>query len=389
METLKRKICVATGTRAEYGLLYWLMTEIQAEKNLELQILVTGSHLSEAHGNTWENIVEDGFEITTKVDLELSQDDSNKAIVKAIGIATIGFADALDKIKPDLIVILGDRYEMLALAQSALVFQIPLAHIHGGESTEGLIDEGIRHSITKMSHIHFPSTEVYKKRIIQLGENPKNIFQMGAPGIDNFLKLKLLNKKEFYTDIGLDPTKQTILFTYHPETLFVSEVQKEINEILKALKKLGELQIVFTQANADTSGTIVNKSIQNFVNQNSSRCVFEKSLGQVRYLSALYAVDVVVGNSSSGIIEAPFTGTPTLNVGSRQLGREADQSVFHVPCESDQIELTIKKIMKLEKFKPSDLYGNGNTSIKIKEVLKSIPLKGIIHKSFYNIEDTI
>jgi GDP/UDP-N,N'-diacetylbacillosamine 2-epimerase (hydrolysing) len=300
---MKRKICVVTGTRAEYGLLYWLMKEIESNKDLELQLIITGMHLSPEFGLTYKEI-EKEFKIDKKIEMLLSS-DTPVGISKSMGLAQISFAEAYDELKPDIVVVLGDRYEIFSAVSAALVSRIPIAHIHGGEITEGAIDEAFRHSITKMSHIHFTATEEYRKRVIQLGENPDRVYNVGAMGIENIRRIKLLSKEEFEKSINFKLNEKNILVTFHPVTLENNTAENQFSELLEAIDKLKNTNIIFTKANSDTDGRIINKMIDEYVLKNRHKAIAFTSLGQLRYLSAMQYVDAVVGNSSSGIVEDP------------------------------------------------------------------------------------
>ncbi|MGG0655032.1 UDP-N-acetylglucosamine 2-epimerase [Rummeliibacillus pycnus] len=373
----KRKICVVTGTRAEYGLLRNLMRKIQKEDLFELQIVATGTHLSPEFGLTYHQIEEDGFYIDEKVEMLLSS-DTPIAVVKSMGLATIGFATAFERLLPDLLIILGDRYEMLAVAQTALIMQIPIAHVHGGENTFGAYDDAIRHSITKMATWHFTSTESHQKRVIQLGENPNRVFNVGAMGIEQIYKMEYLTKKEVYDNLGLDENNSMFLITYHPET---NGETNGIHELLNALKTFNA-NMVFTKANADNGGRYINQSIQEFVAQHTNAKLFD-SLGQLRYLSSLKYADVVIGNSSSGLIEAPYLETPTVNIGSRQKGRECPNSVINTKIDSTDIENAIKKALKYSKSF-EHIFGNGESSDLINDILKTKEHYKV-QKEFYDL----
>ena len=321
-----RKICIITGTRAEYGLLYWLMKELQMDKDCEMQIIVTGMHLSPEFSLTYKEIEKDGFNISKKVEILLSS-DSSVGVSKSIGLGIISFSEAFEELKPDICVVLGDRFEIFSAASAAMISRIPIAHIHGGEATEGLIDEAIRHSITKMSHLHFVSTEKYKKRVIQLGEEPKRVFNFGSPALDNINRLKLLNKKKFEESINFQLSENSFLVTYHPVTLDNYSSKKFFNEILSALNHFKNHKIIFTMPNSDTGGRIIIDMINDYVSENNN-CISFTSLGQIRYLSALKHIKIVIGNSSSGLIEVPSFKIPTINIGERQKGRVKGNSII-------------------------------------------------------------
>lgn len=384
----KRKICIVTGTRAEYGLLYWLMKEIQGDPSLELQIVATGMHLSPEFGLTYKKIEEDGFTINEKVAMLLSS-DTPVGIAKSIGLGVIGFADAIARQKPDIMVVLGDRFEILAAAQAALVARIPIAHIHGGETTEGAIDEAIRHAITKMSHFHFTAAEPYRRRVIQLGEAPERVMNYGAPGHDNIKKLKLLNRAAFEKAINFSLGKMSFLVTYHPVTLSDARPAQSFKELTNALDQFPEAKIIFTKANADTAGRTINYNIEKYVEQNPQRAKVFTSMGQLLYLSAVKNADIVIGNSSSGIIEAPSLLRPTVNIGQRQQGRLKADSIIDCAEKERAIVAAIKKGLSME-FKKvlkvtKNPYGSGNASLKIKEFLKKASLENILMKKFYDV----
>lgn len=381
----KRKICVVTGTRAEYGLLYWLMKGIQSDPDLELQIIVTGMHLSPEFGLTYKHIEEDGFVINEKVEMLLSSDTAI-GITKAIGLGTIGFADSLNRLKPDILVLLGDRFEILAVAQAAMIARIPIAHIHGGETTYGAYDDSIRHSITKMSYIHFVTTEVHRKRVIRLGEHPSRVYNVGAPGIENIMRLSLLSKKQLEQSLGIYLENPVFLITHHPTTLGSNPIEGT-EELLEALNHFSEATMIFTKANADDHGRVINCLISEYVNANPDKRKLFDSLGQLRYLSLLKHANIIIGNSSSGLIEAPYLETPTVNIGDRQKGRVRPPSVFDCRPDPNDIANAIKKAMRYE-FKEEHhykIFGNGETSIKMIEVLKNIEINSVA-KEFYDGE---
>ena len=381
-----RKICVVTGTRAEYGLLYWLMREIQADDSLQLQLMVTGMHLSPEFGLTYKTIEEDGFTIDSRVEMLLSSDTA-VGIAKSIGLGLIGCADALNQLKPDILVILGDRYEVLAAAQAALVARIPVAHIHGGETTEGAIDESIRHAITKMSHLHFVAAEPYRTRVIQLGEHPDTVFNVGALGIENIRRLQLLDKLELEQSIDFELGTTCFLVTYHPATLGLTAPHVAMRALLDALDHFPNAKIIFTKPNSDTDGRVIGRMIDEYAYKNAERVAVFTSMGQIRYLSALRLADVVIGNSSSGIIEAPACSTPTVNIGARQTGRLKAESVI------DCLETTVSIVAGINKclsplFKEMvkqgvSLYGYGESAICITQHLKRTDLNKT--KRFYDL----
>ena len=384
-----RKICVATGTRAEYGLLYWLMKEINAASDTELQILVTGMHLSPEFGSTWQQIEADGSSISAKVDMQLAS-DTPAGITKSMGTAMIGFAEALQALNPEVLVILGDRFEMLSVATSAMIARIPIAHIHGGEATEGLIDEPIRHSISKMSHLHFTATEEYRKRVIQLGEQPDTVFNVGAAGLDNIEKLTLLSKEELEKKIGFKLGAKNLLVTFHPVTLENATAKQQFAQLLEALGQLQDTHLIFTKPNADSDGRVIIGMIDEYVAAHPDTSIAFTSMGQLRYLSALQYVDAVVGNSSSGLIEAPSFKIGTINIGDRQRGRIKAKSVIDCEPERTSILAAIERLYSAD-FQTvlanvNNPYGKGGMAKKVFDILHSCSLENILKKRFYDLE---
>lgn len=381
------KICVATGTRAEYGLLRPLMTAIKNEPNWQLQILVTGAHLSPEFGLTYLEIEKDGFHIDKKVEMLLSA-DMPSSIVKSMGLGMIGFADALQDLNPELVVILGDRYEMLALASSALIFTIPIVHIHGGEITEGAYDDAIRHSITKMSNIHFSSTEEYRNRIIQLGEHPQFVYNVGAIGLDSVKNLPLLGKDELEKELDFQFKKYNYQVTFHPSTLDKESPETQFQILLNAIDKQEDSLFIFTKANADTGGRIINKMIDNYVSKNKDKAKAFTSLGNLRFLSLVRFCDAVVGNSSSGILEVPSLKTATINIGDRQKGRIQAESIINTNVSEIDLLQAFEKVKSKEfrlKVKNSaNPYGLGETTPKIMTELRKINLEAFRTKQFYH-----
>lgn len=375
---MKRKICVVTGTRAEYGLLFNLMKAIQESNDFELQLVVTGMHLSSEFGLTYKQIETDGFVINEKVEMLLSSDTST-GVAKSIGLATIGFSDSFERLKPELLIILGDRFEMLAAAQTALILQIPIAHIHGGECTFGAYDDAIRHSITKMATWHFTSTESHRNRVIQLGENPERVWNVGAIGIQNILTLPLMTKEELYANLQLDVDKPVFLITYHPETNLQTN---GIYPLLKALESYPYVNLVFTKANADNGGRQINEALEEYTSKHGNAYLFD-SLGQLRYLSAVKEAAIVIGNSSSGLIEVPYLQTPTVNCGERQSGREKPSSVFDCTLEVPSIEHAIKSAF-VYKGPYDQIFGDGHVVEKIMAILKRLPSFSV-QKEFYDL----
>ena len=382
-----RKICVVTSTRAEYGLLYWLLKEIEADSELKLQLIVTGMHLSPEFGLTYKEI-EKEFKIDKKIEI-LSSSHTNLDICAEMARVYEKFAPALAELKPDILVLLGDRYEIFGVAGVASIMQIPIAHIHGGETTQGAFDEAFRHSITKMSHIHFAATNEYANRIIQLGEEPRRVFNVGGTSIENIKKLNLLSKEEFEKSIDFRLAKKNILITFHPVTLENSSAREQFSEILKALDGLEDTNFIFTKANSDTDGDVINKMIDEYVSENSQKAVAFASLGQLRYLSAIKFVDIVLGNSSSGLLEVPSFKKATINIGDRQKGRARASSVIDVMPAKEEILAAIKRAYSKE-FEQTlkdtiNPYDGGNPSKKMVKILKEIKLDGIFKKKFYDI----
>jgi GDP/UDP-N,N'-diacetylbacillosamine 2-epimerase (hydrolysing) len=363
------------------------MREIQADETLELQIIVTGMHLSPEFGLTYKEIEKD-FAISKRIEMLLSSDTS-VGISKSMGLAQISFAEAYVELMPDIVVVLGDRFEIFSAAAAAMIARVPIAHIHGGETTEGAFDEAIRHSITKMSHLHFVATEDYKRRVIQLGEAPENVFNFGAPGLDNIYKLNLLSKDEFEESIGFKLGKKSVLVTFHPVTLEKNTATQQFQELLLALDCLIDTRIIFTKANADTDGRIINTMIDAYVAANADKSIAFASLGQLRYLSALQYVDAVIGNSSSGLIEAPSFKIGTINIGDRQKGRVKAVSV--IDCEPNKTDVinAVKQLYSSEFQKSllhvSNPYGAGGGSERIASILKSYPLEKILKKTFNDL----
>ncbi len=384
-----RKICVVTGSRADYGLLYWLMREIESIDNLKLQIVVTGMHLSPEFGLTFNQIEQDGFIIDYKVEMLLSS-DSGIGISKSMGLGMIGFADAFEGLKPDLLVLLGDRFEIFSAASVATILKIPIAHLHGGETTEGAFDESFRHSITKMSHLHFVSMLDYRHRVIQLGEYPDRVFNVGAIGIDNIKRLSLLSRKDTEESIGFSLGKRNLLITFHPATLEKSTSKEQFSNLLGALEELEKTNLFFTKTNADTDSRVINKMIDKYVKNHSDKAIAYTSLGQLRYLSVMKHMDGIVGNSSSGLLEAPSFKIGTVNIGDRQRGRIRSESVVDCDSSMESILSSIRKIyshsFKEKLISIENPYGNGDTSTKIAKIISNYPLENILKKSFYNID---
>ncbi len=385
-----KKICIVTGTRAEYGLLKPVIEKVNNAENMELQLVATGMHLSPEFGLTYREIEEDGFSISAKIEMLLSS-DTGAGATKSMGVALLGFADYFEGKRPDLVIILGDRYEALMAATAAMMARIPIAHIHGGETTQGAVDEAIRHSITKMSHLHFTTTQEYRNRVIQLGEQPQNVYCVGALGVENIKAVSLLDRKALEDAIQFTFRPPTVMVTYHPVTLENKTAAEQFGNLLHVIERHGELQVIFTKANADPDGRIVNQMIDDYVEKNRTRCAVYTSLGQLRYLSALQFCDLVMGNSSSGIIEVPSFGIPTVNIGDRQKGRVSADSVIHCGNEETDIERALIQAMSPD-FKDNirgtvNPYEGKHTSKQIVEVIEEALERGIdIKKKFYDQE---
>jgi UDP-hydrolysing UDP-N-acetyl-D-glucosamine 2-epimerase len=370
-----KKICVVSGTRADYGLLYWTMKEIQNSFDLKLQVIATCMHLENKFGDTWKNFEADGFSIDKKVSLgDLL--DARSSVIHQVSTGIKGFYEAYNELKPDLVLILGDRYEMMAAAQAALFANIPIAHIHGGEVTEGAFDDAIRHTITKMSSYHFSSTETYRKRIIQMGENPERVINVGAVGLENIRRLELMSKEQLEKDLNFKFKEKNFLITYHPVT---QTNEDATDDLLKVLVQYPEVSQIITLPNSDPGHSSIIHKLEKYA-QNNSNVYLAKSLGSLRYLSVMKLSNVVIGNSSSGIIEAPFFGVPTLNIGHRQKGRLHDESVINSSTHEigEKLKLTLSKT-----FEVSSLYGDGNNAAKITSFLKSADFK--VKSGFYDL----
>ena len=384
-----RKICFVTGSRAEYGLLSSLMRAVQNDSDLQLQIIATNMHLSPEFGLTYQEIEKDGFRIDKKVEMLLSSDTAI-GTSKSVGLALIGFADAFEDLRPDLIVILGDRYEMIAVASAALFHKIPIAHLHGGEITEGAYDDCIRHAITKMSHLHFTSTETYRWRVIQLGEQPDRVFNVGAIGIENIKKIPLMSKEALEDSLDFNMGDKCLIVTYHPVTLENHSAEQQSTALLSALETLSGYKIIFTYPNSDTNGRIIIDKINAYVSAHSDKAKAWPSLGVKRYLSALQYATAVVGNSSSGIVEVPSFGIPTLNIGDRQKGRIAAESILHCEATETAIKQGLHTLLSEDFIRKAkqvkNPYERKDTTENIIHIIKQYPLDNIIEKHFYDIK---
>lgn len=385
-----KKIAVFTGTRADYGLLYWVIKGLSESIEAELQLFVGGMHLSPEFGKTIKQIENDSFPIVEKLEFLLSS-DTPVGIAKSMGLALISAADAFERNKPDLLVVLGDRFESMAICQAAMVAQIPIAHIHGGETTEGLIDEAVRHSITKMSHLHFTATEEYRQRVIQMGEQPEFVYNYGAPGIDSIMSLSLLELDELSKSIDFEVTTQPyMVVTYHPVTLDEDGAVNALEQLLVALEQYPNHKFIITYPNADTHGRAIIALLDQFKKQYPEKVLLVQSLGQLRYLSALKHCDLVIGNSSSGLIEAPTFNVPTINIGNRQKGRIAGETVIH--CDGDKesildaLTLALSETFKSQCQVARNPYGDGNSSQRILAKILGCSLNNLVYKKFYDIK---
>jgi GDP/UDP-N,N'-diacetylbacillosamine 2-epimerase (hydrolysing) len=385
-----KKVCVVTGSRADYGLLRWVIEGINNSSKLELQLVVTGMHLSPEFGLTWREIESDGFRIHKRVETLLSS-DTPVGIAKSVGLGIVGFADAYSDLQPDLVLVLGDRYEIFAAVAAALPACIPIVHLHGGETTEGAIDEAMRHSITKMSHLHFVATGESRRRVLQLGESPEHIFLVGGLGVDSILRLPLLPKAELETVLDFKFAKRNLLVTFHPTTLEPGASSRQMSEILTALDRLLETNLIFTMPNSDTEGRALISMIDDFVRSHPNASAFD-SLGQLRYLSCVNQVDGVVGNSSSGLLEVPSFKKGTIDIGDRQKGRERATSVIHCEPEMGEIlnafSLLYSSDFQATLAETQNPYGNGGASEVIVEQLEMMDLDGLLGKAFINFNDS-
>lgn len=383
-----KRISILTATRAEYGLLKPIIQKLMQVSEFDVRVVATGAHLSPEFGLTYKEIEKDGINIDEKIEILLSA-DTPSAISKSMGLAMISFADYFDRLKPDLLLVLGDRYETLAVCCAAMNQRIPIAHLYGGETTEGAVDESIRHAITKLSYLHFTSTEMYRNRVIQLGENPERVFCTGAIGIENILKEKLMKKDELEKAIDFKLDKPYAMVTFHPVTLEDNNTSLQFQGLLQAFTKYKDMKFIFSKANADANGRVINQMIDAFVNENDNAVVFT-SLGLKRYLSGLKYCTMVIGNSSSGLLEAPSFGVPTINIGDRQKGRlQADSVINCEPIKEDiekAIDFALSHEFKDKANKTINPYGDGNTSGKIVDVIKDFLLneKISLKKKFYD-----
>lgn len=386
MSSVPRKICVVTGSRADYGCLRWVMDGIRKTPGLELQVIATGMHLSPEFGLTYRRIEDDGFNIDTKIEMLLSA-DTPASLAKSMGLGMIGFGEAWQRLQPDLLFLLGDRFEIFSAAASATFARIPIAHAHGGETTEGSFDEAMRHSITKMSHLHFVAAEQYRNRVIQLGEAPERVFVVGGLGVESIKRLKLLDRAALEADLGFEFGKRNLLITFHPATLESASSAHQMQELLCALDLLRDTHLIFTMPNADTDGRILIEMINRFVAGRPNARAYA-SLGELRYLSCVREVDGVVGNSSSALIEVPSLGKGSVNIGDRQRGRLKAASVIDCPPDRAAITAALERLRSpafQAQLPAENPYGDGNASAKILPILTNYPIEFITKKSFHNV----
>jgi len=383
-----KKLCIVTGSRAEYGLLKPVLERIKKDKDFRLQMIVTGMHLDDRCGLTYKEIEEDDFYIDEKIEMNLASDTAI-GICKSMGIAMISLAEAYDRLKPDIIILLGDRYETFVAASVAMISKIPIAHIHGGEITQGAYDDCMRHAISKMSYLHFTSTDEYRQRVIQLGEQPDRVYEVGALGIENIKEMTLLTQHELEETLNIRLKKPLALVTFHPSTLENDATITQFKPLLEALDYFKELTVIFTKGNTDTGGDIINELINQYTIKNSKKAFAFTSLGSLRYLSIMSYSSVVIGNSSSGIIEAPFLRIPTVDVGDRQKGRVTTNSVINSDYSVQGIIAAIQKALSYESSKTEIVnpYENENTSYQIISAIKQALQEGIdIKKTFYDFK---
>lgn len=383
-----KKICVITGARSEYGLLKWLMHEIKNDTDLILQLIVTGSHLSHDFGYTVTEIENDGFNRFEKVDMHLTETTPLK-IAQSMGHCMIELSKAFDKLNPDIVILLGDRYELLAIAGTALIMRIPIAHISGGDITEGAIDDQIRHAVSKMANIHFPGNEVSAKRLIQMGENPETVFNVGEPGLDSFEHLDFLSRIDLAKLLDLDIHKKWVICTYHPETKIETHINLlRVHSILEVLLEYDDLQIIVSKANADSGGDQVNNIFTQYAGKYPQRIRLFDNLGQLKYLSLLKTSFFMIGNSSSAIFEAPIVPLFAINVGERQTGRYFCKNILQSDGSKESIIGRINQIYSSSKeylFNIDSPYGKGNASKKITDILKTLSKKQLNKKRFYDL----
>jgi UDP-hydrolysing UDP-N-acetyl-D-glucosamine 2-epimerase len=384
---MTRRICVVTGSRAEYGLLYWILRDLSTDAEVDLQLVVTGMHLSPEFGSTVAEIERDGFVIARRVEMLLSSDTAS-GVAKSIGLGVMGMSDALDQLRPDLVLVLGDRFEIFAAAAACLVHRVPLAHIAGGDTTEGAIDESLRHSITKMAHVHFVTNEQSARRVRQLGEDPQRVHVVGSPGLDHLRRRKLLDRAELEHALGASLGQRNLLLTFHPVTLEPDHGRMQLQQLLAALDDpLSDTVVWATRPNADTGGREIGGLLDDWVHRQGRRAHVFSSLGQLRYLSLMAQVDAVVGNSSSGLYEAPSLGVPAVDVGNRQAGRLAATSVIRVAPDCTQIRKAVDAALALDCTGVVNPYGDGRTSARVVAVLRELPSREeLLRKQFHLLE---
>ena len=386
-----RRVCVVTGSRADYGLLREVLDALIDTASVQLQLVVTGSHLSTSHGLTVAMIEQDGYCIDARVDMLLAS-DSSVAITQSMGLGLIAFAGTLARLEPDVVVVLGDRFEILTAATTAMIARIPLAHINGGEVTEGAIDEAMRHSMTKMASYHFTASEAYRRRVIQLGEPPARVFNVGVLGMDTIKALPVMSRHALEQSLNFSFGPRNLLVTFHPVTLDEQTSVAQLQALLDVLASMSDTHVIFTEANADAEGVALNALLHRYAEAHPNRAIVFSSMGQQRYLSAMRQVDAVVGNSSSGLVEAPALGIPTINIGSRQAGRLRPMSVIDCPADRTAIQAALEQVYSDSAagsngaLPPSPL-GNGGAAARIAEHLASLPLSGVVKKSFYDIPE--
>jgi UDP-N-acetylglucosamine 2-epimerase (non-hydrolysing)/GDP/UDP-N,N'-diacetylbacillosamine 2-epimerase (hydrolysing) len=380
-----RKICFVTGSRADFGLLVWPMRAIQQTAGHKMQLVVTGMHLSPEFGYTIKNVRDEGFVVDEAVESLLSS-DSGVGVAKSVGIGVIGFADALARLAPDLVVVLGDRFETFAAAQAAMFMRLPMAHLYGGDVTEGAVDESTRHAISKMSHLHFTSNRDSTRRLMQLGEDPARIHTIGSTGIDAIKRLKLMDRETVGREVGMALGPRNLLVTFHPVTIEAGRSVNALDELFAALSSLEpEFRLFFTLANADAEGRALNNRIETFVASRPNTIAIA-SLGQLRYIGLMNQVDAVVGNSSSGVLEAPSLDVPTVDIGDRQKGRERADSVFNCPAERSAILAAISKALARGRQPTISPYGDGESSQRFAKAIADVPdFKALLKKSFYEM----
>ena len=385
MSEARRKIAVVTGSRAEYGLLYWVLHDLRAAPDVELLLIVTGMHLAPEFGMTVTEIERDGFAIARRVEMLLSSDTPG-GVAKSIGLGVIGMSDAFEQLRPDVVVLLGDRFEILAAAQACLVHNIPVAHIAGGDTTEGAIDESIRHAITKMAHVHFVTNELSARRVRQLGEDPRHVYVVGNPGLDHLKRLTLLSRTALADALGSPLAKRNLLITFHPVTLEPGASEHQFNALLAALDTLGDdTALWFTRPNADAGGRALSAALDAWAAPRAGRAHVHASLGQLRYLSLMAQVDAVVGNSSSGLYEAPSFRVPTVNIGDRQRGRLSSESVIDCAPDQGSIERAIGQALALDCSAVVNPYGDGQSAARIVAALQALPARAVLLKKHFHL----